>query len=252
MIEIYDEYIGDIPVIHAVPAGCKDKPLPTIFHFHGYTSSKELHSFFAYAFARAGFRVILPEAVEHGERFDGNVERRRYQFWDILERNINEFEVYVNHYREKGLLIEDKIGICGTSMGGFTVLGILAKYKNIAAAASYMGSGFYSTLSHSLFPPVIINNEDDTLMVDRMLANLNKLDARKNLSALAAQPLLLWHGRQDEIVPVFESEGLYALLDESGNAGKCTLSIDPDATHKVPMKALIEGVAFFQHNLKTE
>ncbi|AUO67419.1 hypothetical protein WM46_23380 [Citrobacter freundii complex sp. CFNIH2] len=249
MIEIYDEYIGDIPVIHAVPAGCKDQPLPTIFHFHGYTSSKELHSFFAYAFARAGFRVILPEAVEHGERFDGNVERRRYQFWDILERNINEFGIYLQHYREKGLLIDGRIGVCGTSMGGFTVLGILAKYKNIAAAASYMGSGFYSTLSHSLFPPIIINNEDDILAVDKLLVDLNKLDSRENLDSLGAQPLFLWHGRLDEIVPVRESEELYAHMLKSGNADKCIMSIDPDATHKVPMKALMEGVDFFSMNL---
>ncbi|WP_170975473.1 esterase [Martelella alba] len=247
-IEIYDEYIGNIPVIHVVPAGEKDKALPTIFHFHGYTSSKELHSFFGYAFARAGFRVILPEAIQHGQRFDGNIERRRYQFWEILERNIDEFALYVSHYQKKGLLIEGKIGISGTSMGGFTVLGLLAKYTNINAAASYMGSGFFATLSHNLFPPVPINNEADFAQVDRIMTNLNKLDSRMNLAALGAVPLFLWHGKQDEIVPVYESEALYAELQHHDYAAKTTLIIDENATHKVTTEALYQGVAFF-HNM---
>ena len=40
MIEIYDERAGDIAVIHAVPQGQYHQPLPTVFFYHGYTSSK--------------------------------------------------------------------------------------------------------------------------------------------------------------------------------------------------------------------
>lgn len=249
MIEIYDEYIGDIPVIHAVPAGKRYQPLPTIFHFHGYTSSKELHSFFAYAFARAGFRVVLPEAIEHGERFDGNIERRRFLFWQILQNNIDEFESYVSHYQQQGMVLDDQIAVSGTSMGGFTVLGLLARYTNIRAAACYMGSGLFSTLAHQLFPPVEIKSAADHQTIDALLSNLFKLDSRNNLTALARQPLMLWHGRQDEIVPVAETEQLYDMLLNNGLANNTRLIIDDAATHKIPMAALEQGVSFFRENL---
>ncbi len=81
MIEIHDERAGDIAVIHAVPAGHYQRPLPTVFFCHGYTSSKEVYAYFAYALARAGFRVVLPDADRHGERFDGDEARRLATFW---------------------------------------------------------------------------------------------------------------------------------------------------------------------------
>ncbi|WP_147198665.1 esterase [Pantoea sp. CCBC3-3-1] len=249
MIEIYDEFIGDIPVIHAVPAGKRYQTLPTIFHFHGYTSSKELNSFFGYAFARAGFRVVLPEAIEHGDRFDGNIERRRFLFWQILKNNIDEFEEYVSHYQQQGLILDDKVAVSGTSMGGFTVLGLLARYNHIKAAACYMGSGFFSTLSHELFPPIEIKSSKDHKKIDNLLANLYKLDSSKNITALAQQPLMLWHGRNDEIVSVAETERLHSMLLDNNLTNNVNVIIDETASHKVPMNALEHGVSFFKKTL---
>ncbi|VTP59976.1 esterase [Serratia rubidaea] len=44
---------------------------PTVFFYHGYCSSKEVYAYFGYALAKAGFRVILPDADQHGERYHG-------------------------------------------------------------------------------------------------------------------------------------------------------------------------------------
>lgn len=54
MVEMHQEYVGDIEVIHAVPAGGYALRLPTLFFYHGYTSSKEVYSYFGYALAGAG------------------------------------------------------------------------------------------------------------------------------------------------------------------------------------------------------
>jgi fermentation-respiration switch protein FrsA (DUF1100 family) len=43
--------------------------LPCIVFYHGFTSSKLVYSYFAVALAEAGFRVIMPDAPEHGARY---------------------------------------------------------------------------------------------------------------------------------------------------------------------------------------
>ena len=72
MVLMIEDTIEGVPAIHAAPADRMSHPLPTIFFFHGYRSSKELSSFFGYMLATAGFRVILPEAPMHGSRYDGD------------------------------------------------------------------------------------------------------------------------------------------------------------------------------------
>lgn len=99
---MHQEYVGDIEVIHAVPAGGYALGLPTLFFYHGYTSSKEVYSYFGYALAQAGFRVILPDALMHGARFDGDEQRRLRHFWDILRNNIDELPTLYAHYRQRG------------------------------------------------------------------------------------------------------------------------------------------------------
>ena len=56
-------------VLHACPHGAADSPLPCIVFYHGFTSSKLVYSYFAVALAEAGFRVIMPDAAEHGARY---------------------------------------------------------------------------------------------------------------------------------------------------------------------------------------
>lgn len=103
MVEMHQEYVGDSEVIHAVPAGGYALGLPTLFFYHGYTSSKEVYSYFGYALAQAGFHVILPDALMHGARFDGDEQRRLRHFWDILRNNIDELPTLYAHHRVRYL-----------------------------------------------------------------------------------------------------------------------------------------------------
>lgn len=117
MIELYDERVGDIALIHAVPAGQYQQPLPTVFFYHGYTSSKEVYAYFGYALAKAGFRVILPDADLHGERYHGDAAQRLAHFWEILRRNIDELPALKAHFAERGVIDGTRIGVAGASMG---------------------------------------------------------------------------------------------------------------------------------------
>ena len=90
MIELAVEQWAGIECLHAAPAGQRALPLPTILFYHGFTSSKEVYSYFAVALAQAGFRVIMPDADMHGARYNGDTDARMTHFWEILKQNIDE------------------------------------------------------------------------------------------------------------------------------------------------------------------
>lgn len=250
MVEMSVEVIcRDIEVIHAVPAGKRDAPLPTIFFFHGYTSSKEVYSYFGYALANAGFRVILPDAPMHGARYDGDEPRRLRRFWDILQSNIQELPDYVAAYQQRGLIADQRIGVCGASLGGMSALGCMARYPWISAVAAFMGSGYFSTLSRTLFPRVEAGEEGAEALLRQLSATLADYDVSSRLTALSDRPLLVWHGEADDVVPAQESARLYRALHESRQDGNLLYLTEAGVGHRITPTALRAGADFFQQHL---
>ena len=81
MIALEMRNLGGGEILHACPQESLDKPLPCIVFYHGFTSSKLVYSYFAVALAEAGFRVIMPDAPEHGARYQGDEAGRMQRFW---------------------------------------------------------------------------------------------------------------------------------------------------------------------------
>lgn len=250
MIEIYDELVGDIAVIHAVPAGQYHQPLPTVFFYHGYTSSKEVYAYFAYALAKVGFRVVLPDADLHGERFDGDEPKRLARFWEILRRNIDELPALKAHFEQRDLVAGGRIGVAGASMGGMTTLGSFARYPWVKAAASLMGAGYYTSLAQTLFPP--LDEQGEPLSpsgFDARIAVLAEYGLEHQLEKIADRPLLLWHGEADDLVPAAESLRLATELRQSGWDRKLTLLTEPGVKHRITPQALSATADFFVRTL---
>ncbi len=72
MIAIETRQLAGGAVLHAFPEGKLAVPLPCVVFYHGFTSSSLVYSYFAVALAQAGFRVVMPDAPEHGARFGGD------------------------------------------------------------------------------------------------------------------------------------------------------------------------------------
>ena len=155
MIEIESRELADIPVLHAYPVGQKDTPLPCAIFYHGFTSSSLVYSYFAVALAQAGLRVIMPDAPDHGSRFSGDAARRLNQFWQILLQSMQEFTTLRAAIAEEKWLLDDRLAVGGASMGAMTALGITARHPTVKCTASMMGSGYFTSLARSLFPPLI-------------------------------------------------------------------------------------------------
>lgn len=249
MVLMSEESVGGIPVIHAAPRSRADEPLPTVFLFHGFTSSKELTTYLGYVLARAGMRVILPEADMHGDRFDGDEQHRLGCFWDILKQNIDELPLYREHYSARGLIDGDRVGVAGTSMGGFAALGCMARYGWIKAVAAYMGSAYYLDLSRTLYPPLGTFGPSTAAEHARRMEPLASYDVAGRLERLADRPLLVWHGERDDVVPYDESLRLRDDMRARGLDKNLTFIGDPNGGHKLSMAASMAGTEFFRRHL---
>lgn len=249
MIELATDTLAGIQCIHAAPAGQRQARLPTVLFYHGFTSSKEVYSYFAVALAQAGFRVVMPDADMHGARYNGDTETRMTHFWEILRQNIDEVPLLEAALRENDWIAEERFAVAGASMGGMTALGAMARYPQIHSVACMMGSGYFMQLSHTLFPPLVARTPQQKEAFAARLAPLAPYDPSQHLEKLASRPLLLWHGEADEVVPFAETVRLEKALREAQLDGKLTSLSEKQIGHKITPSALCALVSFFKHHL---
>lgn len=225
-------------VLHACPQNASDRPLPCIVFYHGFTSSKLVYSYFAVALAEAGFRVIMPDAPEHGARYFGDEKGRMQRFWPILLQNFAEFTALRAAIAAQGWIADDRLAVAGASMGGMTALGIMTHHPQLKSVACLMGSGYFSSLAQSLFPSPSLDAEQ-----------LTEWDVSHQLATLASRPLLLWHGDEDDVVPPGETFRLQQALQQSGLAENLTCVWQQGVRHRITAEALAETVGFFKRTL---
>ncbi|WP_163654489.1 esterase [Listeria sp. PSOL-1] len=250
MIQVYNEKIASIPILHIVSKEKAEQKTPTIFFYHGFRSQKELYLHYGYLLAQRGFRVILPDAKFHGERREGATDTQQATyFWDIVEANINELVTLKKELNDRLLIEPTRIGVGGVSMGAITSLGMLAKYQWIKVAVSLMGSAYYGHFATTLASEAKKNGLDLPFDVKERIALLNPYDLSEQLEKLDERPLYLWHGKEDQVVPFAYSERLYQALDKAGMANNVKFAIDEKAKHKVSIEGILEGVAFFEKYL---
>ncbi|MCT4703047.1 esterase [Enterobacteriaceae bacterium H20N1] len=242
MVEIYTQQLAGIEVLHAVPAGQKQNALPTVLFYHGFTSSKLVYSYFAVALAQAGMRVVMPDAQGHGARFNGDENARLQQFWPILKTSIDEFAQLRQALMDQKLIREGKFAVGGASMGGMTALGIMARHQEVRCVACLMGSGYFSTLAKTLFPP-------QEQQFDEILAMIAEYDISHQLERIGDRPLLLWHGEEDDVVPAVETWRLQQALIQQGLDKHLTCLREAGVKHRITPPALDAAAQFFAQHL---
>lgn len=235
MIALEVRQLAGGEVLHACPQDALDKPLPCIIFYHGFTSSKWVYSYFAVALAEAGFRVIMPDAAEHGARYDGDERGRMQRFWPILLQSFSEFPALREAVFAQGWVEGERLGVGGASMGGMAALGIMTHHRELKSVACLMGSGYFTSLSQSLFPSPEFDVEQ-----------LAEWDVDHDLSAVADRPLLLWHGEEDDIVP---PEGTFRLQQALQHSADLTCVWQKGVGHRITPEALTATVEFFQRHL---
>lgn len=240
MIELETRQFAGIETLHATPAGQRAQPLPTVVFYHGFSSSKLVYSYFAVALAQAGIRVVMPDARDHGARFNGDATARLGQFWQILHSNLLEFDPLQRALYDAGLIKDARLAVGGASMGGMTALGIMTRHPEVKCVASLMGSGYFTTLARTLFPPAELQ---------QAIAPLADWEVSRHLPRLADRPLLLWHGEEDDVVPAVETWRLQQALTQAGLDQHLTCVWEAGVKHRITPVALDATVDFFRAHL---
>lgn len=255
MVIIENSPIADLPVLHLCQADKQNEKLPLVIFVHGFTSAKEHNLHYAYLLAERGFRVLLPEALYHGERGEGLSQGElNLRFWDIVINQIHELKVLKDDLVIKGLADQDRVGIAGTSMGGIVTLGAMTQYPWIKAAVSLMGSPYYEKFSRYQIDEmrrlgIVIPLSDEE--VSQKITGLKEFDLSLQPEKLDGRPLLFWHGKRDEVVPYQYTRHFYEEIKPlyKGREEHLKFISDSHAGHKVSREGLLETVHWFSEHL---
>lgn len=256
MILVENKIVSGIPLLHVAQKDKVNNRLPLVIFVHGFESAKENNLHYAYLLADKGFRVVLPEAIYHGERELSGMSGKKLhlRFWEIVVRTIHELEIIKNYFEDKDLVDSSNIGVAGTSMGGIVTFGALTKYSWIKASVSLMGMPSYvkyakMQIEHLSKKGVSIPFNDDELK--GLFEQLSTFDISKNPEVLNERPLLFWHGQKDPIVPHSLTYQFYETIKPKYNNSpeKLQFISDEKADHKVSRLGVLKLVDWFEQYL---
>lgn len=241
--------ISKIPVLEVVNKDLRKKKIPIIILYHGWKSSKELILTQARKLADKNFRVIVPDAMNHGKRKQAISSIPSFTFFNSIQGNIAEFDTLINFYREIKLLDDDTIGVGGYSMGGMTTSALMTQHPEIKVGASIMGSPtpvLYSQRVQKLVAAAGYSYPKDLPL---MLSWLKNYDLSLQPEKLANRPFLMWHGTADKRIPFAEPRDFYAEIKDKDYAQNTKFWVGQDEGHLVTTELMSQIADFFEENL---
>ena len=253
MIGIVKKRLSDIPVLVVAQTEKQNQPLPTVVFFHGFTSAKEHNLHIAFLLAESGYRIILPDSELHGAREeDTSEEKRQISFWDIVLTNVKELETIKNTLDAENLILDGRIGVAGTSMGGITTSAALTQYDWIKSAVILMGSPRITIFAKTLVES--FKKEGDLPVTDEQIealyGQLETCDLSLQPEKLKDRPLLFWHGQKDAVVPFDHSYTFYdEVKKDYTNPDHIRFIKEEHTGHKVSRRAVLELVKWFEKYL---
>lgn len=194
--------IEHIPVLEIVPKESANEALPLVIYYHGWQTKKELALTAGKKIAAHNIRVVLPDAMYHGERKISHTSTiPSFTFWSTIQYNISEFTLIKNFYTKRELIKENSLGVGGFSMGGMTTAALLTHFTDINVAAVLMGAtDFHHFITRTTN---YLKKEQPEIPFDipDLLSWTQKYDLNQQPEKLNQRPLYIWHGTEDAKLP---------------------------------------------------
>ncbi len=229
-------YLGAIPLraVHPVHESRR-----CVIFYHGWSSDAAAQESRAALLAAYGFHVLLPEAVNHGERgalSDYYTPEIYETFWETIFQNADECAAILAYVKSRGF---SRPWIAGHSMGGMTTMQIAYRYaKEIAGAVCFNGSGDW-TLTHLFMQASYgIDLGRDWPFYDE-IASRNPL---AHIEEMTGVPILMTNGEADTTIDPRAMTHFAEEFQKRGGRGKRILY--PALPHVVTTNMLDDAICF--------
>lgn len=263
MVEMNKIEPGGIPALEFVPP--QKLSYGGMIYYHGWSSCKENQIFRASTMASHGWRVLVPDARNHGERGELNYDEQEIvaeHFFPVLINSIEEADLLLGYLEEK-LGDSSPLAAAGHSMGGFTVAGILTADagEKLASAVCVNGSGAWLKTVDMLLEEAARREggeesgdpEDFEIDVDK--SGLEKYDPFHSSELLADVPLLLLHGEDDSSVPLAAQRHFYEkalkVYRERGREKQLELEVYENLNHYYTTGMLAHTISWLGERSQT-
>ncbi|WP_181349156.1 prolyl oligopeptidase family serine peptidase [Thalassobacillus sp. CUG 92003] len=254
MIGIYQEKLEDIPVLIVVDSSKEGQPLPVFTYYHGFTSAKEHSLVQAFMLAQKGYRVVLPDSILHGVRDEEiNHQELQFKFWEIVDQNLLDIQTIYEALQERQLILQQRFGLGGTSMGGITTAAALTMYPFIKVAAVMMGSPKPVDFAEKMIQDVKKTGIELPItdeQLQELYATLNEVDLSKQIDKLYGRPIFFWHGDADSVVPFEHAYDFYnEAISHYKNPENIRFLREVGQDHKVSRFAMLEFANWVEMHL---
>ncbi len=181
-------------------------PHPGAILQHGYGSSKTDVLPLAHSLAAYGFVVLLPDAWGHGDRFPAEgpnwmTEISVDYFVQVVRETVDDLREAVSILASRPEVRTDTLLMGGFSMGAVTALVAGVEDARVAGVVSMAGAPLPDLMHVTIFnarPPSAASRQ---WAAEHDVVNL--------LPHFAPKPLLISHGRDDDMVPFAGALRLY-------------------------------------------
>ncbi len=235
---------NDVPALLVCPDA--RGPHPGAVIQHGYGASKDDIVPLAVYLAAYGFVSLLPDAWEHGERLPRNgrswmTEHSSDYFMEVTRHTIDEMKEALTALAHRPEVRQDALLVGGFSMGAMAALVVGTEDTRPAAVVSIAGAPLTDLVCVPMF--------GSGLPSESTCDWAREHDAAARIARLAPKPLLISHGRADDMVPLAGALRLYEAAKPHYTAHPEHLGLQLyDHTHTVTpdqLAAMVSWVAPF-------
>jgi uncharacterized protein len=180
--------------------------LPAVLIQHGYGAEKSDLLPLASLLVSHGFIALLPDAWGHGERFPTSGPNWMTQisadyFIEVVRNTVDDMRDALSWLSNAPSVRADQLIVGGFSMGAVASLVLGSEDERASGLIAASGAPLPDLLPVRLFGSAPPSEESEVWALAH--------DAAANIGRLAPKPLLIQHGRADDMVPVSGALRLY-------------------------------------------
>jgi fermentation-respiration switch protein FrsA (DUF1100 family) len=235
---------GDIPCLRIYSQG--DAPTGIVVFYHGWTSTKELQSVRGHFLASYGYAVLIPEAINHGERGVINYDdgdRSYVAFWQTILQNVREAPVIEAYCR--CWLPQAPLAVMGHSMGAFTTMGVMTHYPAFQTAVAMNGSGWWDESDRRFRSSLQI---DPFVGLSELQAEIKQWDPYSHMEHLRGRSLLAMNGGADPVVDNMAQTLYMEQLARHNDVSQAFMTY-PKLAHFVTTNMMGDAIAWLDEKL---